>query len=379
MRNITVRLYPNKEQIELFKKSVKLSNLTYNWGIDYIEENYKNTEKFITFASLVKEFKKLKDNNILELKKQCSAKVPTLTLRDLIQAYKNFFNGLKNHPKYKDSNSTISFPHRNDFISLQNNKIRFERIGWVRMKDNNRLPRGTQFKDGFKLYNCRILYDKSKQVWYSNIAINVDNKKNIELNDDIIGIDLGIKNYATLSNGLVYEGINKSEKVLKLKNELKEIRDKKFMKYEKNKYIKSKNILKIENKERKIVSKLKDIRVNYIHKLTREIVNLRPKKIVIEDFEVMPMLSRSNTKELFYEQNFNLFIKFLTYKCEEYNIELIKAKKYFASTQKCSKCGNIKKGKNKLGLDDRIYKCTKCGLEIDRDFNASINLKNYKN
>lgn len=376
IKNITVRLYPNKKQIELFEKCVKYRNYCYNYGIDFVNRNYIETKKFTSFISICNDFKKF---GLKEEFKECSSKIPPLVFKDVIQAFKNFFDGRKNYPKYKNEKTIKSFPHRNDFLSVRENHLRLEKIGWVRMKDNNRLPRGTKYKDNIKLHNCRILYDKSGKFWYANIGIEYS-KKNISLDKNLVlGIDLGIKNFAILSNGMVFKNINKDKKIINLEKEI-DINTKIIMnKFKINNDLYSNNIIKLEDKNRKLHYKLKCIRKNYIYSVVNEIIKLKPYKIVIEDLEVDRLIQKSeHFKGQFYNQYLGMFKKVLNNKCYEYNIELVIADKFYPSTQKCSNCGNIKKGDDKLSLKDRIYKCNKCGLEIDRDYNASINLKNYK-
>ena len=377
IKNITVRLYPTKKQIKMFEKCVQYRNHCYNYGIDFVNSYYKETGKFTTFISIHKKFKEDNGNKGFE---ECSSKIPSYVFKDVIQAYKNFFDGRKNYPKYKNEKSIKSFPHRNDFLSIRDKHLRLEKIGWVRMKDNGRLPRGTKYKNNLKLYNCRIIYDKSGNFWYANIGIEYEIKPNKDLNKDlIIGIDLGIKDFAILSNGRVFENINKQQKILKLEKTLNKNTGIIINKFENNKGLYSNNINKLENINKTIHYKLKCIRKDYIYKTVNEIINYKPYKIVIENLNIINLVKKSNHfKGDFFNQYIGVFKKVLTNKCKEYGIELVVANKYYPSTQRCSNCGNIKKDNERLTINDRVYKCDKCGLEMDRDLNASINLRDYK-
>ena len=378
IKTITARLYPTKSQIEMFEKCVRLRNLCYNYGIDFVENNYKETGKFTTFINILKKFKE--DYGDYELVKECSSKIPSLVFRDLIQAYKNYFDGRKDKPKYKYEYSYKSFPHRNDFLSIRDKHLRLEKIGWVKMKDNKRLPRGTKYKDNIILHNCRILYDKSGKFWYASIGIDCDTKSNVKLNKNLIlGIDIGIKDFAILSDGTIYPSINKTSKIKHIQKNIDKTTSEIRNKFKENNNFYSNNIKKLENLNRSRYYKIKCLRLNYVKEVVKEIINKKPIKIVIEDIDLTKMIKDSDyCKGHIYNQYLGFFRKYLGNKCEENGIKLIKADRNFPSTQKCSKCGNIKKGNEKLTLEDRIYKCNECGLEIDRDLNASINLKNYK-
>ena len=201
-----------------------------------------------------------------------------------------------------------------------------------------------------------------------------------ELNDYSMGIDLGVKDLAVISygeNSLVFHNINKSSKVKKLYRELKHLQRSISRKYETNKqgnkYVKTNNIIKAEEKLRKINKKISDIRNNYIHQTTHKLIELLAKRVVMEKLNVLGMMKNKHLAKVIGEQNFYKFIEYMKYKCEWNGIEFIQVDRFYPSSKKCSCCGNIKKD---LKLSDRVYVC-KCGLNIDRDLNAAVNLKNY--
>lgn len=148
--------------------------------------------------------------------------------------------------------------------------------------------------------------------------------------------------------------------------------------YEKNKkgkeYVKTSNLIKLEKKIQRIHRRLANIRNNYLHKTTTSIVKTKPYRVVIEDLNVKGMLKNKHLSDAIRKQGFYEFKRQLEYKCKFRGIELVIADRFYPSSKICSQCGEIKKD---LKLRDRVYNCI-CGLTIDRDFNASINLSNYK-
>lgn len=203
----------------------------------------------------------------------------------------------------------------------------------------------------------------------------VEKQKDAVYTDVSLGVDLGIKNLATVSNGNVYENINKCENIRRIEKHKKKLQRQLSRKYEMNKqgnkFVKTSNILKLQHKISLIDRRLSNIRHTYIHKITKDLVRTKPKRIVIEDLNVKGMLKNKHLAKSIQTCEFGFFRTVLTYKCKYNNIELIIANRFYPSSKTCSCCGNIKK---KLSLSERVYECEVCGLEIDRDLNASINL-----
>lgn len=178
---------------------------------------------------------------------------------------------------------------------------------------------------------------------------------------------------------MVYKNINKTHTVKQLNKKLRRLQRQVSRKYLKNKsgnkFIKTSNIVRLEHKIKLIHRRLKNIRENYIHQITTYLVKTKPSRIVIEDLNIRGMLKNKHLSKAIAEQCFYKFITTLDYKCRWGSIEFIKANRFYPSSKLCSRCNNIKKD---LRLKDRVYTCHRCGLVIDRDFNASINLANYK-
>lgn len=190
-----------------------------------------------------------------------------------------------------------------------------------------------------------------------------------------IGIDLGIKELAVCSDKVTYSNINRTDRVKRLEKAKHRKQRQISRKYEKNKqgskYVKTKNIVKAELALLKLNHKLTNIHNDYIHKVTTDIVKREPSFIVIEDLNVKGMLKNKHLSKSVQQQNFYRFREILEYKAENAGIKLIIADRFYPSSKTCSHCGSIK---SDLKLKDRVFKCNSCGLVIDRDYNASLNL-----
>ncbi|MDD4089040.1 MAG: transposase, partial [Tissierellia bacterium] len=215
--------------------------------------------------------------------------------------------------------------------------------------------------------------------WFISVGIELEQEA-MELTNESIGIDVGIKNLAICSNKEEpYENINKTKKVKKLEKKLRRSQRKVSRKYEKNKegrsYVKTENIIELEKDIKKLHKKLDNIRTDYRHKVTTEIVKTKPSRIVMENLNISGMLKNKHLSASVAKQGFYEFKTMLKYKAEKYGIEFIEADKWYPSSKTCSECGYIKP---KLSLSERTFVCECCGAVIDRDKNASINLSRYK-
>lgn len=222
--------------------------------------------------------------------------------------------------------------------------------------------------------NPRFTYDGL--YWYVSVAIEVDENTVFSLNEGI-GIDLGIKDLAICSDGNTYKNINKTQKVKKLEKRKRRLQRSISRRYKENKkgvsYYKTSNVIKREKELLKLIKRLTNIHQNYLHQITSEIVKRKPSFICIEDLNVSGMMKNKHLSKAIQQQGFYEFRRQIEYKSEWNNIPVIIADRFFPSSKLCSCCGHIKKD---LNLSDRIYKC-ECGNVIDRDFQASLNLKIY--
>lgn len=373
IKSIKIRLIPTQEQEELMLKSVGVARFTYNWGLSKWEEMHKKGLK-PSKAKIKKEFNNsVKKADEFKWLYEVSGQITSQAFADLEVAYKNFFNKISEKPKFKTKKkSKKSFYVRYDAIKFKNNKVNIEKIGKVKYSSNYKIPQLDKY------FNPRCCFDG--KYWYLTIGFEHGESK-VRVNNDLsIGIDLGIKELAYV-NCLEkpIKNINKSMKVRKLKKKLKRMQRQVSRKYEmnksSNKFVKTNNIIKLEKQIKLIHRKLAHIRTNHIHQATSMIVNLNPYRVVLEDLNVSGMMKNRHLSKAISEQKLSDFIRQMKYKCEFKGIEFVQANRFYPSSKTCSCCGSIKKD---LKLKDRIYKCDKCSLVIDRDKNASINLGKYK-
>lgn len=250
-------------------------------------------------------------------------------------------------------------------MSKKQNK---QKLNWIKLCEKGIIPTNCKYT------NPRFTYDGL--YWYVSVGIEVDDNTIIPSNEGI-GIDLGIKKLAVCSDENTYENINKTQRIKKLEKRKRRLQRSISRRYEKNKkgasYCKTSNIIKREKELLKVIKRLKNIRQDYLHQTTSEIVKRKPSFICIEDLNVSGMMKNKHLSKAIQQQGFYEFKRQIEYKSEWNNIPVIIADRFFPSSKLCSCCGHIKKD---LKLSDRIYKC-ECGNVIDRDFQASLNLKIY--
>ena len=350
-------------------KSIGCSRFAYNWGINRVQE-YKEQGKKYSMNEIRKEFTQLKKQENYKWLNEVSSKVTQESLRNLDKTFKQFFKTKKGYPKFKSKKkSKQSFYVRIDSLYFKNGFCNIEKIGKVKYKIKHEIPKG-------KYSNPYCVYNGKK--WLICLGVEL-NENQIELNKDLkIGIDLGIKDLAICSNGMVFKNINKTKRVKNLKNKLKHLQRNVSRKYEQNrqgnKYIKTNNIIKLEKQIALIYKRLADIRNNHIYQSINTILKERPYRIVMEDLNIKGMMKNKHLSKAISEQCFYKFISIMKYKCEWLEIEFVQVDRFYPSSKTCSCCGHVK---HNLKLSDRTYICDECGLEIDRDYNASINLMNY--
>jgi len=376
IKSIKVRLEPNNKQDTKLFKFAGTSRFIYNWTLDRQQKNYKAGNKFISDCELRKELTQLKKTDEFKWLNDISCDVPKQAVKDACNTYKRFFKGLCGYPKFKSRKKSIpSFYQDNCRIIIFESCVHLTNIGKIKLSESNKLPIGNSTKKEISVSNPRIVHDGLH--WYISVGIDTEIKENNY--NDTIGIDLGIKDTAILSDGTVIKNINKSKKIKKLQKRKIKLKRKISKKYEMNKkgicYIKTSNIHKLEKKVKKLSAKIVNIRKDFIHKATTKITKTKISKIVVEDLNISGMMKNHKLAKAIQEQSLYEFKRQLTYKCKLNNIELIEADRWFPSSKTCSKCGYKK---DKLSLSERIFKCECCEYEIDRDLNAAINLKNYK-
>ncbi|MEQ8198817.1 MAG: transposase [Clostridiaceae bacterium] len=372
-----VRIIPNIEQEQKLWQSVGTARFIYNWTLVRQEENYKNGDKFINDGDLRKELTILKKSQLNWLN-EVSNNVAKQAVKDACNAYKKFFKGLADKPRFKSRRkSKPSFYNDTDKLKVKENLVLIEKAGWVETVEQ--LPMNVKYT------NPRISFDG--KFWY--ISVGVEKEEPISENTDIsIGVDLGLKDLAIVSNiDKPFKNINKTKEVKRLKKKLKRKQKQVSGKYEdgkiqigkegenRYKFTKTNNIKKLEREIRLIQRRLSNIRLNHIHQTTTAIVKTKPGRIVVEDLNVKGMLKNKHLSKAIQEQCFHKFISILEYKSKFNGVEFVKADRFYPSSKTCSCCGAIKKD---LKLKERVFICPSCNSSIDRDKNASINLSRYK-
>ena len=379
IKSIKVRLHPNNKQLTKLFQYADCARFAYNWTINREQENYKQGNKFLSDNELRKEFTQLKNQQHSWLK-QVSNNVTKQAIKDACTTYKRFFKGQCRYPKFKSKKrSKPSFYQDTSKIQFtdthvkvegfsMNNRRNKQRLNWIRLCEKGRIPTDCKYM------NPRFTYDGI--YWYVSVSVEVDDISSVTTNDGV-GIDLGIKDLAICSDRNKYPNINKTQRVKKLEKRKHVLQRSISRRYESNKkgnsYCKTSNIIKREKELFKLTKRLTNIRRNHLHQTTSGIIKRKPSFICIEDLNVSGMMKNKHLSKSIQQQGFYEFRRQIEYKSDWHNIPVIIADRYFPSSKLCSCCGMIKKD---LKLSDRIYQCD-CGNTIDRDFQASLNLKKY--
>lgn len=375
IKSYKIRIYPTKEQEQKLWQHIGSSRYIWNYMLALQEERYKQGKKHLSAFGMINQLKPLKNNGEHSWLYEVSNTTLQKVCQDLDKAYKMFFKKISGFPKFKSKKrSKAAYPFREDRLHFEQGYVQIQKIGKVKYKTDFDIPYGTKNK----FSNARISNKNGK--WILTFGMEFESQKPI-LKDYSMGIDLGVKDLAVVAYGnekLVFSNINKSKKMRNLKKKVKHTQRTISRKYEANKqgnkYIKTKNIEREENKLRKLYARLSNVRINYIHQTTHKLVSLLPKRVVMEDLNVSGMMKNKHLAKAIQEQCFFEFIRQMQYKCEWNGIEFIQADRFYPSSKTCNKCGAIKKD---LKLKDRKFICSECGNTEDRDYNAAINLSRY--
>lgn len=381
IKSIKVMLIPNNKQRTILFRFAAAARYTYNWALEKERDNHELGGKFISDGELRKQFtyfKRMRENSWLN---KISNNVTKQAIKDACDAYKKFFKKLSSFPRFKSRKHTkpsfyqdtakIKFTSTHVKLeSISNSKKRSrQRLNWIRLAEHDRIPVDAKYM------NPRITYDGLN--WWVSVSIEYPDASYIPSGEGI-GIDLGIKDFAICSNNIVYKNINKTSCIRKIKKKQRRLQRKISRKYQKNKkgksYCKTKNVIKLEKLLLKINHRLSNIRKNYLHQVSTEIIRREPSFICLEDLNVSGMMKNKHLSRAVQEQNFYNFRQIIEYKSKEHNINIVFADRFYPSSKTCSCCGYIKKD---LKLSDRVYICPECGNTIDRDLQAAINLKKY--
>ena len=393
-RAVRIRLLPTKEQEDLFWKSAGTARWAYNYFLGANEaayeawlENGKAGKRGVSEGEVRKYINNVLKKTTHTWLKEVGSNVMKQGVKDANLALQRYIKGISGKPKFKSRHrSKVSFYVNYESLVRKPNGFQGEKIGYVRTVSP--LPKMPKDK---KYANPHISFDGKH--WYLSVGYEVQ-RKEAELTGESLGIDLGIKSLAIVSNEDAtethfYKNINKSAEVRRLEKKLRREQRKASRKLEAN--IKShdknrrpiwirplrecKNLNKQNKKIQLIHKRLTDIRNNHLHQTTSEIVKTKPSQIVMEDLNIKGMMKNKHLSEAIAKQKFYEFKRQIQYKSEMYGIKIIEAERFYASSKTCSYCGYIKKD---LKLSDRTYICPVCGAKLDRDLNAAVNLANYK-
>lgn len=291
-------------------------------------------------------------------------------VKDACRAYVRFFKEKKGKPKFKSRKHTKPAFYTDGFkVKIQDGYIKMSHCTKIKLYEKDYIP------EGVKSYqNPRITFDGVS--WFISVGVKEETIKP-KLTKETIGVDLGLKELATCSNGTVFHNVSKFSNYRKLEKSLKQKQRQLSRKYllnkQGNKFVKTKNIQKLELSTQNKRIKQTNIKKDYFHKFSTALVRAKPKAIVLEDLNVAGMRKNKYLSHAVQSASISMFKDMLVNKATTLGIEIVYADKFYPSSQICSKCGN----RRPIKLSERTYKCPVCGLEIDRDLNASINLKHY--
>ena len=378
-KSYKIRLYPTKLQEEIMWKHIHCCRFIWNYMLALQNERYEqHGEKNLSEYELNKLLSPLKKEEDYKWLAEVSNTSLKVICKDLTEAFNRFFKKSGGYPKFKSRKKCkCNFPLRAENIAtwFDGKYVHAEKIGKIKYKADKDLPIG---RNVVKIIHPKVMYSNGK--WVLCLSIECENQTP-ELTDKPMGIDLGVKETMTVAfrdECIVFHNINKSKTMRNLNKRIEHQQRSISRKYKANKrgnkYVKTKNILRAENKLRKMYARQSNIRSNYIHQSTHKLVSLLPCRMVMEDLNVTGMMKNKCLSKAIGEQCFYEIIRQMKYKCEWNNIPFYQVDRFYPSSKTCSCCGCIK---TNLTLKDRIFKCEDCGFVIDRDLNAAINLQKY--
>ena len=375
LKSFKTEINPTEEQKVKIRKTIGTCRYIYNFYLAHNKELHDNGEKFMSGKS----FSVWLNNEYLPQNpdklwiKEVSSKSVKRSIENGCVAFTRFFKHQSAFPNFKKkgkSDVKMYFVKNNPKdCRCERHRINIPSLGWVRMKEKGYFP---TTKDGYVIKSGHVSIKADR--YYVSVLIEIPNNKIANHSKEGIGIDLGLKDFAIVSNGKTYKNINKSAKLKKLEKQL--IREQRSLsrKYEnlkKGESTQRANIQKQKLKVQKLHHKIDNIRTDYINKTIAEIVKTKPSYITIEDLNVSGMMKNKHLSKAVASQKFYEFRTKLQAKCKESGIELRVVDRWYPSSKTCHCCGAIRKD---LKLSDRIFRCD-CGYIEDRDFNAALNLR----
>ena len=422
IKSIRVQLLPNNKQKTKLFQFAGAARYAYNWALNKQMDHFCEGHKIQTDSALRKEFTVLRHAEENKWLQDVSNNVTKQAIKDLCIAYKNFFRKQKQpgyikytskkiahcnrigksltvydmngHPKFRSKkNGDFRFYQDNVKIQFTETHVKLEslagsrrknrqRLNWIRLAERNRIPVLAKYT------NPRIAFDGER--WWLSVGIQTARKlkplrglsfayrKRRYIRSEGIGIDLGIKDLAVLSDATKVRNINKTRAIRRLKKKRRRLQRQVSRKYQMNKkgdrYCKTSNLIKSEKQLLRINHRLANIRQNHVHQTTTAIIKRKPSFVCLEDLNIRGMMKNRYLSEKIQEQNLYEFRRQIEYKAHWAKISVIIADRWYPSSKTCVICGHVKKD---LNLSERMYVCPVCGNVIDRDFQAALNLKRY--
>ena len=375
LKSFKTEINPTEEQKIKIHKTIGTCRYIYNFYLFHNKELYTSGKKFMSGKS----FSVWLNNDYLPNHqeyswiREVSSKSVKHSIEDACTAFSRFFHHQSGFPRYKKkgrSDVKMYFVRNNPKDCLcERHRIKIPTLGWVRLKEKGYIPTS---KDGYVIRSGTVSMKAGR--YYVSLVVDVPAPEADGNFSDGIGIDLGLKDFAVVSNGTVYRNINKTVRIRKLEKQLRRAQRKLSRKYKnlkKGESTQKANIRKQKLKVQKLHQRLENIRTDYINKTISEIAKTKPSHITVEDLKVSGMLKNRHLSKAVASQKFYEFRTKLKKKCEEFGIELRIVSRWYPSSKTCHCCGHIKKD---LKLSDRVYRCV-CGYTEDRDFNAALNLR----
>ena len=383
LKSYKTEINPTAEQKSIINRTIGTCRYVYNLYIAHNKEAYEQEKRFVSGMDfsvwLNNDF--IPNNPDYGWIKDVSSKSVKQSIMNADKAFRNFFNGRADFPKFKKKNNSdvkmyFVKTDAKTVIQSERHRIKIPTLGWVRIKEKGYIPARQTIKSG------SVSYDAGR--YYVSVLID-DGAERIPAqrpDNPGIGVDLGIKVFAVCSDGQTYGNINKTEEVRKLEKKLRREQRKLSRKYEslkkRNKNLEGEatrqNIRKQVLAVQKLHRRLADIRTDYVNKTVNALVKTKPGYIVIEDLNVSGMMKNRHLSKAIAQQKFYEFRAKLQAKCLANGIELRIVDRFYPSSKLCHECSCIKPD---LKLSDRVYACD-CGYTADRDYNASLNLRDAK-
>ena len=375
LRSFRTEINPTSEQKAKINKTIGTCRYVYNFYLDYNKSLHDKGEKFMTGKSfsvwLNNEY--IPNNPDKIWIKEVSSKAVKKSIENGCTAFTRFFKHQSGFPKFKKkgkSDAKMYFVKNNPKdCACERHRINIPTLGWVKLKEKGYIP---TTKDGWKIKSGTVSVKAGR--YYVSVLVEMPDTKVANNSGEGIGIDLGLKDFAIVSSGKTYGNINKSARIRKLEKQLRRAQrclSRKYEEFKKGESTQRANIQKQRFKVQRLHQRLDNIRTDYVNKVIAETVKTKPSYIAIEDLNVSGMMKNRHLSKAIASQKFYEFRAKLKTKCDDNGIELRIVDRWYPSSKMCHCCGHVSKD---LKLSDRIYRCA-CGYIADRDFNASLNLR----